>query len=110
MAKIKKIDILELRKITNLIFEHIIDILEIESVELTEDMYWSISPKDLYDIEHEPKNLGIGQLYDDLDFLRNTIKDESAATPPMMIHLAPIFQFLSTQVNWYQSESETRSE
>lgn len=107
MAKTKTIDIVELRKITDLIYEHILDNLKIKSVEMTEDMYWSISAKDLYNIEKNPNDFGIGQLYDDLDFLRHILDDESQAVPPMMMHLAPIFQYLATQVNWYETESNT---
>jgi hypothetical protein len=104
MAKTKTIDIIELRKITDLIYEHILDNLKIKSVEMTEDMYWSISAKNLYDIEKKPNDFGIGQLYDDLDFLRHILDDESQAVPPMMMHLAPIFQYLATQVDWYETE------
>ncbi len=104
MAKTKTIDIVELRRISDLIFEHILNTLEIKSVELTEDMYWAISSNDLYDIEKDPKDFGIGQLFDDLEFLSHILDDESQAVPAMMMHLAPIFQYLATQVNWYETE------
>ena len=57
--------------------------------------------------EKDPKDFGMGQLYDDIDFLRNILDDSSHAVPPMMIHLAPILQYLSTQVNWYNDEAVT---
>jgi hypothetical protein len=104
MAKTKTIDIAELRQITDLIFEHMLNTLEIKSVELMEDMYWTISSNDLYDVEKDPKDFGIGQLYDDVDFLRHILDDESQAVPAMMMHLAPIFQYLATQVNCYETE------
>ncbi len=91
-----------MQKISNLIFDHILNVLNVKSVELTKDMYWSISQNDLYDIESEPKNFGIGQLYDDMDFLLKVLSDDSQAVPLMMMHLAPIFEYLSTQVSWYE--------
>jgi len=98
----KTIDIAELRQITDLIFDYILNTLQVSSVELTEDLYWSISTNDLYDIKKEPKDFGMGQLYDDIDFLRKILNDDSQAVPPMMMHLAPIFKYLSSQVNWYE--------
>ncbi len=99
----KTIDIAELQQITDLIFDHILNTLDVKSIELTKDLYWSISPNELYDVEKDPKDFGMGQLYDDIDFLRKILDDNSHAVPPMMIHLAPILQYLSTQVNWYKN-------
>jgi hypothetical protein len=105
MDNAKTIDIAEIRRISDLIFEHILNNLEVKSVELTEDMYWTITPNDIYDIGNDPKDFGIGQLYDDLDFLRRILDDESQAVPAMMMHLAPILGYLATRVNWYDQTS-----
>lgn len=104
----QEIDIAELQQISNKIFDHILHVLQIRSVSLTKDMYWTISPDQKYNIDSSPVSFGVGQLYDDLEFLRKILTDEDQACPAMMMHLAPIFYYLSTQVSWYTQRGKMR--
>jgi hypothetical protein len=97
----EKINIAELQQITNEFFEHILNVLEIDSIELTESLYWSIHDEEKYKVENQPQNMGLGDLYDDMEFLKHILKDKDQAVPAMMMHLAPILDYLSTKADWY---------
>ncbi|PIE41011.1 MAG: hypothetical protein CSA49_05605 [Gammaproteobacteria bacterium] len=94
----------ELREITNLIFDYIQANLNIEAVRLEKDFYWQILDKNLYDPECQPNDFALGQLFDDLEFLKGVLRDKENAVPAMFMHLAPLLIYLSTQVNWYNSK------
>ncbi|WP_020394825.1 hypothetical protein [Thiolinea disciformis] len=105
-----KVSIVQLKKITNYIFDSIIQDLKINTVQLNDDMYWSIDEDELYEINKEPSNFGIGQLYDDLFFLRKIVTEPKNTTSLMFMHLAPILIYLAKKIDWYSKELVDKTE
>ena len=68
------IEIDKLRKVTNLLFDHMSETLELNEIELINDFYWDIDTEKLYDMNNKPSDLDVGQLYDDWEFLSKVNK------------------------------------
>jgi hypothetical protein len=92
-----QIRISDLRKITNLIFDHVEQDLNISSVPIEEDYYWHIPSKVVYKVEQDPPTPDIGQLYDDWEFLAK-IKQREDAVSLAMIHLAPLLRHIGEKI------------
>jgi hypothetical protein len=91
------ISISDLRRITNLIFEHIEKDLHITTVPIEEDYYWDIPTAEVYNVLKDPHQLDIGQLYDDWGFLTK-LKAREDALSLMMIHLAPLLRYIGEKI------------
>ena len=93
-----EIDIDKLRLITDQIFDHISRDLKINKVSLEQDYYWNVPSEFLFDMDSAPKELDIGQLYDDWEFLLKTLDDEEQAISLMFVHLAPLLRYIGEKV------------
>ena len=91
------INIADLRKIINLIFDHMEHDLCVTSVPIDEDYYWDIPSKELYNVQGDQPAPGIGQLYDDWDFL-SRIKDREQAVSLMLTHVAPLLRYVGEKI------------
>jgi hypothetical protein len=92
-----EIDIEKLRSITNLIFDHIIEDVKIKQIELRKDYYWDIDTEQLYNMKNDPIELGVGQLYDDWEFLTK-IENRDEAVAYMLTHLAPLLRYIGEEI------------
>lgn len=101
-----QIDIAALQKQVNAIFDHILQIQEVEKVNLEEDYYWHMDNDNLYDVTKDPSNMGIGSLVDDLEFLSGDISDISNTSPLMLMHVAPLLEYLATEAGWHGERGE----
>ena len=103
----KVIKISELREIFDAIFDNIDNIenqLGISSIQLNKDFYYCISNNFRYEMSSDPIGYGIGQLFDDYEFLKEISTDMTLATPLNLMHLAPLLDYMATEVDWYASE------
>lgn len=91
------IDIIKLKKITNLIFDHIIEDLSITNVEIDKALYWTLNQEEASDLDETPIVKEIGNLSDDLEFLQH-ISDKESAPSIMFTHLAPLLKYIGTKV------------
>jgi hypothetical protein len=98
MEKNSVINIGQLRVIIDSILAHIENDLQIKEVELSEDYYWNIADDVLYMGENEEKEITVGSLSDDLEFLMPLIHDKDRAFSLMLIHVAPILRYLALKV------------
>ena len=71
-----EIDIEQLERIFHVRCKHLKD-QGIHSIDIDHDYYWNIPKEELYEMSQEPKSLDIGQLSEDLGFLRRYL-DKSA--------------------------------
>ena len=92
------IDIDKLQRITDRIFDHIRQDLEIDKISMDQDYYWNIPSAALYDMDNDPKDIDVGQLSDDLDFLLKLPPDKDQAISLMFIHLAPLLRYIGEKV------------
>lgn len=86
-----EITIAELQQAVSLAFEHLKS-LGMDSVSIPYDFYWHIPKDQMYDNYHQPKNLTVGQLSDDLREIRKIITGQSAPDATMYIWLAMILR------------------
>jgi hypothetical protein len=88
------IDIDALRKTVNGILDFIENDLGITKVELKQNYYWSITDDVLYSMNQPPKELAVGSLVDDYDFVLSALKSPDQQLPIMFMHIAPLLQAL----------------
>ena len=100
------INMARLRLVVNAIFDYIEHDLQITEIPLEKDYYWRLDDEDKYNMREAPKEHLVGQLVDDWEFLQSTADDPSMATPLSFMHLAPLLDYLATQVNWYAPQPE----
>lgn len=89
-----RINISDLRKIN----EMLLDQLESNghtSIEVESDFYWMILKKEqLYDPGETPNNLGLGQLYDDYEWLENILEGRNEPIVYAFVWLSSIYRYL----------------
>ena len=88
----------ELRIVVDRILEHIEQDLGVDSVPLTQDDYWTVLSKDRFDFTKSPDTCGLGKLHDDWEFLQPLLRDKSQAVALMLIHVAPILEWLGEEI------------
>ncbi|MFZ6776006.1 hypothetical protein ACO0LD_04180 [Undibacterium sp. Ji83W] len=92
------INIAELRSIINSILSHVEDDLQLKEVDLTEDYYWAMPDDSLYAVLEDAKPPNIGSLCDDLEFIKPLLHDKTHAFPLMLIHVAPLLEYLALNI------------
>jgi hypothetical protein len=107
MASPEGVSIEVLRKSINRILDFIEKDLGISEVQLKQNYYWSIADDVLYAMEAPPKQLDVGSLKDDWDFVLSAAKDSGQQIPMLFIHLAPLLHALSRAVPNYASPGNT---
>jgi hypothetical protein len=110
MASPNSISIDVLRKTINGIFDFIEKDLGLTEVELKQNYYWSIADDVLHEMESPPKELDVGSLKDDWDFLLSASKSKDQQIPIMFIHIAPLLRALSQAAPNYTSPGESSKE
>jgi hypothetical protein len=92
-----QINVAELHQITDKIFAHLHEI-DVESIELTEDFYWHIPEEQLYNLDSDPAQLGLGQLYDDWADLRRLLEEGNDPIAYDLVDLAAILRYIGERV------------
>lgn len=65
-----------------------------ETLSIDQDYFWSIGPADIYDISKRPVELGIGQLSESWDNIRNLTDEDADPIPYDLVWLADILRAL----------------
>jgi hypothetical protein len=92
-----KVDLAELRSVTDLLIQHAID-AGVREVELSSDYYWDVPAASRYDRADAPTALDIGQLSEDLTFLAEI---DNGVRPPVaygLVWVAALLRFVGEQV------------
>lgn len=92
------IEIEEIRTVLNSILNHISDDLNIKSITLDEDYYWSVSSDSLFSSDKKPADFELGSLRDDWEFLREILHDKDQSAALMLVHAAPILRYIGEKV------------
>ncbi len=107
MASHSTISIDVLRQTINEIFDFI-EKQQRGEVELKHNYYWSITDDDaLYAMGEPPKQLAVGSLVDDYEFVLSSFKNADQQLPIMFMHIAPLLQALWRAVPNYSSPGES---
>lgn len=95
------IDLKKLKYAVNEILDSMIKNNHLGIIELQHDFYWDfLKLESLYDPTKDPSDFGLGQLYDDWEFVQSVIEsmeedpeDESARDPIMLMHIWPLIRY-----------------
>jgi hypothetical protein len=95
-----ELDIGELKKVIDAIFDHISNDLKVEKVSIKggQDYYWEVPSNKLYAVKGAQPQLDIGRLIDDWDFLKSISKDKSQAVSLMLVHVAPLLRRIGEEI------------
>lgn len=87
------IDVSEMRTIANHIFDEL-EQNDIKHFNVEKDYYWLISKDDKYDVYKEPADFMVGQLFDDVNELRRTVRGEREVSTYALVWLAQILCYM----------------
>ncbi|MCK4764119.1 MAG: hypothetical protein KAW12_18110 [Candidatus Aminicenantes bacterium] len=88
-----KIKVSDLKKLSSIVLKHLEKNGEKE-IELSSDYYWYIPKEQLYDLDNDPDELLMGQLYDDWENLNMILKREDEPLGYALVWLSSIFRFI----------------
>lgn len=100
MKKNKKteIDLVELKRVIDAIFDHLSDIGVTKiAVSKDDDFYWEVPDNRLHAVRKEQPRLDVGRLTDDWGFLSAILKDKKRAFGIMFVHVAPLLRYISAK-------------
>jgi hypothetical protein len=100
MAKAGNIRVDELRLLANFFFDFLEYKMELDTIEITEDFYWSTLSPEKYNLDKQPDKLGVGQLSEDLYFLNEILKNKELAVAPNLIHFSALLDFICHNVHF----------
>ncbi|MFZ6028555.1 MAG: hypothetical protein ACOYYS_12635 [Chloroflexota bacterium] len=92
-----RIDVKELQAITNILYDHL-ESLEIRHVDISDDYYWNINGKKIYDPYQSPTNLDMGQLTDNWQELQKLLKGEREPIAYEFVWLAALLRAIGEKV------------
>jgi hypothetical protein len=92
-----QIDVKELQAITNILYEHL-ERLGISHVDISDDYYWNINNKEIYDPYQSPTNLDIGQLTENWEELQKLLNQEGEPIAYEFVWLAAILRAIGEKV------------
>lgn len=98
MASDKVIQIEDLRRVVNGIFDHLQDELDIKTITLEEDYFNDIPLSEVFQVGEDKPNTVLGQLYDDWEFLEGLLKDKDERVSLMFDHVAPILRYIAYKI------------
>lgn len=90
-----KISVSELRVLAGNFFDYLENVMDFKEIEITKSLYWTVSDPEKYDMENKPHAIDVGNLIDDLDFLKPAILDSEQAVIPNMTHFAAILDYIA---------------
>lgn len=95
-----ELNVQELKKVIDLIFEHLSADLSVRSVpiESGKDFYWEVPTKQLFEVRKDQPTLDIGRLSDDLEFLQSMSNERAEAASLMLIHVAPLLRYIGEKI------------
>src|SRR5262245_39202325 len=89
-----ELDVSELKAVIDRIFDHIITVRRVRTVELGADLYWDIPPEGLYNVIDEPEHFDIGRLSDDWEFVSGLLKEDASPVAFQLTEVAPLLRRL----------------
>ena len=95
-----KLDIRELKKAVDAIFDHILNDVKVESLTIKDDrdFYWEVPSDKLFAVKETPPELDVGRLVDDWEFLQSVCHDKEQAVALMLTHVAPLLRHIGEEI------------
>jgi hypothetical protein len=93
-----EIDIEVLRNVFNKIFDFIADETSQKRLKLDDNLYWTLSNEERFNMAVTPQVERVGSLVDDYQFLLAAEQDATQAVPLLLKHLAPLLMVLAEKL------------
>lgn len=87
------IKIEELRKATEIVLKNLAD-QGLNEIEISEDHYWVIDEKEIYDPYNEPKSFTLGQLSFDIEDVKKISTDENPPIGYALVWISSLFRYI----------------
>ena len=68
-------------------------------VEILEDYFWDISKEDLYKIEHQPNNMTLGSLSDDIEEIRKINNKDYTPVAYNLRKVSSVLRYISESIS-----------
>ncbi len=94
-----KITVDELRVLANNFFDYLEKELGSKEIVIKETMYWHVLAEEKYDVLNQPTDLGVGNLNDDVEFLKALLINKDLAVLPNLFHFASLIDYLSNGID-----------
>src|SRR5690554_5884152 len=88
-----------LKKVFDEIISHLEKELNAEGIAVSEDLYWDIVPQQKYLMTGSPNDFHVGQILDDIEFIKQAIQNEDPSYSAMLCHLCPLINYLNFVIN-----------
>lgn len=98
------ISVSELRNLATSFFDYLENVMKVDKVNVGEDYYWSTLCPEKYNMDQQPEKLGVGQLSEDLQFLREILKNKEFAVAPNLVHFSAVLEYISHNVHFKKNE------
>ncbi len=91
-----EIDLEKLQIIVNRLFDHIIKTRNVKCINITksQNYYWQIEPKDLYNMSVKPTDFTSGSLADDWDFVSSLLDNKTDPVAYQLTEVAPLLNYI----------------
>jgi hypothetical protein len=87
------VDISALKQAVNLLLDHVIG-QGVESLPLEEQFYWKVLDDEKYLMGKRPDNMGVGDLFADLDFVEQVLSAKDQPVALLLTEIAPILAYV----------------
>ncbi|GAB3787889.1 hypothetical protein [Dyella agri] len=95
----KTIDLIELRRAIEVLFDHIMITRGIREVEIEHPFYWAVLPGESRAMDERPSDLGVGDLNDDLDFVLGVLRPDASPVALTLTEAAPLLAYVGEAVS-----------
>jgi hypothetical protein len=69
-----------------------------DSVDITRDYYWTIAHEDLYNLNEDPVQFGVGSLVEEWQDMERILEGEYEPCPVSLMRLAGLFMAVAEQL------------
>jgi|GEM_PF-5202689 len=89
----------ELKRVIDGIFSHLENEMKIHELEIGDNLYYDLNIDDKFGDIKTPPEPDVGDLIDDLHFLKKSVEDEKVLPPSIMfMHVAPILKYIAHRI------------
>lgn len=103
----EKINLKHLQSAINIIFQYVIEELEVKEIVLDESYYWSIDKDVLYNPNLDLNNddIALGDLVEDLNSLNKLVESDENLSTTLHFKFAPsILRYLAESDEWFEDQ------
>lgn len=89
-----EIDLVELKKVVDRLFEHVIETRGVKVLRIEGNYYWNIPDDGVYNMSNKPTELNIGSLNDDWNFISSLLNDNADPVAYQFTEVSPLLRYL----------------